>query len=546
MKSFKYILIPSLVAVVCLAGSPVSAASAASTASLSGDALLTGSGRIMADVTTLAGIGDFDAKDGDALDAAFRAPSGILQLADGSILVADSRNQTIRRIANGQVTTYAGPALPVATNSLGFPKGYLLDGKSSAAFFDTPTGLSADAKGQVYVADAGNNAIRKIDANGQVTTLAGSGVLGNEDGQGGKATFNHPSDVAVAPDGTVYVADTLNHLIRKITPNGAVTTLNAASTRAVQVRPGEAAFAGDYEDGPLSAAKFNEPSGLALDSQGNLFVSDAGNQCIRYIDLQTNTVTTLAGKPAFANGSSIYGKNELYAPGDYTDGAALQARFDYPKGLAVTSEGGLLIADSLNHAIRYLFHGQVTTIAGTMQTGEADGVEQAASFYAPTDVLVTAQGNIVAADTLNNKIRVISPYHLPQDLAADDQVKVVNGHTRIQFDAQPEIRDGRTMVPVRAISEAFGYEVKYVQREGGAVVQLIKGDVTVELTIGQTGVMRKQGNSLEKTQETDAAPYVKEGRTFVPVRFFAEQIGLNVQWDAPHRTAILRTNSYLD
>jgi len=537
MKSFKQIIIPSLVAVFCLTSSPASASG------LAGDALLTGSGRIMADVTTLAGIGDFDQKDGDALAAAFRSPSSVLQMADGSILVADSRNQAIRKIANGKVTTFAGPALPVATNGQGFPKGLLLDGESSEAFFDTPTGLAADAKGQVYVADAGNNAIRRIDGNGQVSTLAGSGVLGKEDGEGGKAAFNHPSDVAVAPDGTVYVADTLNHLIRKITPNGAVTTLNAASTRVVQVRPGEAAFAGDYQDGPLSAAKFNEPTGLALDSKGNLFVSDTGNQCIRYIDLQTNTVTTIAGKPIE---SSVYGANELYAPGDYGDGAALQAKFDFPKGLAVTSEGGLLIADSLNHAIRYLLGGQVTTIAGTVQTGEADGVEQAASFYAPTDVLVTAQGNIVAADMLNNKIRVISPYHLPQDLPADDQVKVVNGHTRIQFDAQPEIRDGRTMVPVRAISEAFGYEVKYVQRDGGAVVQLIKGDVTVELTIGQTGVSRKQGSGSAKTQQTDAAPYMKEGRTYVPVRFFAEQIGLNVQWDAPHQTAILRTSSYLD
>ncbi|MFD0695819.1 stalk domain-containing protein [Paenibacillus sp. GCM10027628] len=533
MKPFKHIVVTSLVAATFLGGSSAWASG------LSGDALLNSNGQIMADVTTHAGIGDFDDKDGAALIAAFRTPSSVVQLPDGSILVADTRNQVIRKISDGKVTTYAGPEMVVATNSQGFPTGSLMNGKASESFFNEPTGLAVDSKGNVYVADSANNAVRKIDANGQVSTFAGTGVLGNKDGQGAEATFNHPSDVAVASDGTVYVADSLNHVIRKITANGTVSTLNAASSRAIQIRPNVAAFAGEYQDGSLASAKFNEPSGLALDSKGNLYVSDTGNQRIRYIDLKANTVSTVAGT------SSSYGNNELYAPGDYVDGDALKSKFDFPKGLAVTSEGGLLIADSLNHSIRYLLNGKVSTIAGKISTGEADGVEQAAEFYNPTDVIVTEQGNIIVADAFNNKIRKIAPYKLPVNLPNNQEVKDVNGNKVIEFDAQPEIEGGRTMVPVRAISEAFGYEVKYVEQDGKSIVRLVKGDVTIELTIGDTGVTRKEVNKADIKQATDVAPYVKQDRTYVPVRFFAEQIGLNVQWDAAHQTAILRTNSFL-
>ncbi|MDF2647454.1 MAG: copper amine oxidase [Paenibacillus sp.] len=539
MKPLKHILVSSLVATTLLGGSSAWAAG------LSTDALFSSNGQILSDVSTFAGIGDFEDKSGDALSAAFRAPGSVVQLSDGSILVADTRNHLIRKISDGIVTTFAGPEVVVTKNNQGFPTGGLVNGKSSEAFFNAPTGLAVDANGNVYVADSANNAIRKVDMNGQVSTLAGNGVPGSKDGKGVEANFNHPSDVAVAADGTVYVADSLNHVIRKIAVDGSVTTLNAAATRAIEIRPGEASFAGEFQDGSLATAKFNEPAGLVIDSKGNLFVSDTGNQRIRKIDLQAETVTTVAGYTPVLSNQTIYDKNELYAGGDFADGDALKAKFDFPKGLAVTSEGGVLISDSLNHVIRYLLNGKVSTIAGTVQTGEADGVEQAAEFYNPSDVLVTAQGNIVVADSSNNKIRRIAPYQLPGNLANNNAVKVVNGDKVISFDAEPEIQGGRTMVPVRAISETFGYEVKYARQAGKSVVQLIKDDVTVELTIGETGVVRKQIGQTDINQVTDVSPYVKQDRTYVPVRFFAEQIGLDVQWDAAHQTAILRTKSYV-
>ncbi|MNR24906.1 hypothetical protein D3C85_1420220 [compost metagenome] len=153
---------------------------------------------------------------------------------------------------------------------------------------------------------------------------------------------------------------------------------------------------------------------------------------------------------------------------------------------------------------------------------------------------------MIIADASNNKIRKIAPYQLPSDVSNDGQVKVVSGNKLIAFDAQPEIQDGRTMVPVRAISETFGYKVTYIEKDGKSIVQLAKGDLTVELTIGETGIVRKQTGTQDLKVETDVAPYVKQDRTYVPIRFFAEQIGLDVQWDAPNQTAILRVKSYIN
>jgi hypothetical protein len=190
-----------------------------------------------------------------------------------------------------------------------------------------------------------------------------------------------------------------------------------------------------------------------------------------------------------------------------------------------------------------LLNGKVSTITGTLKTGEADGVESAAEFYSPTDVTVLADGSIVVADAFNNKIRKVSPYQLPKELPTNEEVKVVIGNKVITFDAQPEIVNGRTMIPVRAITEALGYEVKYAEQNGTKTVQLIKGDVTIELYIDKTGIKKMQKDQQDIMKTTDVAPYINSDRTYVPVRFFAEEIGLDVQWDQTTRTAILRHQS---
>jgi sugar lactone lactonase YvrE len=506
-------------------------------ASLS-DSLKGSNDQILTDVTSLAGIGDFGLKDGEAARSTFRNPSGEVVLADGSILIADTRNHVIRKLKDGQVSTFAG--LNVNKDEKGFPIGGRYDGTVEASFFQEPKGLALDSKGNLFVADAGNNAIRKIDSNGNVTTVAGNGEIGIKDAAGSAATFHRPSDVAVAADGTLYVADTLNHAIRSISTNGQVKTLNALSGRLIEATPGQVVQAGDYLDGPLQTAKFNEPTGLALDSKGNLFVSDTGNQRIRYIDFQQNTVSTVAGSSKSDVPGSIFAKKELYAPGDFADGPADKAFFNSPQGIAATNEGGLLIADSLNHSIRYLINGQVITLAGAanLRGGEADGVDRVASFKNPSDVTLAADGSIIVTDAYNNKVRKISAYQLPTDLPKDNNVKVAYASRWIQFDAQPEIVNDRTMVPVRAITEALGYTVTF--NDADRSVQLTKGGVTIELYIDKTGLKRIVQGKDAAVKETDVSPYIKEDRTYVPVRFFAEEIGMDVQWDNATRTAILR------
>jgi sugar lactone lactonase YvrE len=510
-------------------------------ASLSVDGIKGSNDQILTDVTSLAGIGDFGILNGPAALASFRNPTSTVAMADGSILISDTRNHVIRKLKDGQVTTFAG--LNVNKDLKGFPVGGRFDGTADTSFFQEPMGLALDGKGNVYVADAGNHAIRKIDANGNVTTIAGSGVIGFSDGVGSAATFYRPSDVAVAADGTVYVADTLNHLIRSISPTGQVKALNALSGRLIEVSPGQVVQAGDYLDGILQTSKFNEPTGLALDSKGNLFVSDTGNQRIRYIDFQLNTVTTVAGNNRFDPKGALFSKTDLFIPGDYLDGAADIALFNSPQGIAVTSEGGLVIADSLNHSIRYLINGQVTTLAGApnLRSGEADGVDRGSSFKNPAGVDIAPDGKILIADAYNNKIRKISAYQLPVDLPKDNNVKVAYGSKWIQFDAQPEIVNDRTMVPVRIITETLGYTVTF--NDADRSLQLVKDGVAIELYVDKTGVKRIVQGKDASVKETDVAPYIKEDRTYVPVRFFAEEIGLDVQWDAATRTAILRSKT---
>ncbi|MEF2248012.1 stalk domain-containing protein [Paenibacillus sp. IITD108] len=520
------------VMVLTLIGSTAAGASGAS--ALQGEQ--SSNEEALTSVSVFAGSGEFDDWDGAALEASFRMPQGIAVLKDGSVLVADSRNHLIRQVMNGQVSTYAGFVLD--KDASGAPGGGWHDGAKQTALFNGPSGMDTDTKGNVYIADAENNLIRKISKDGAVSTIAGDGILGNKDGAGTGARFYQPQDVAVAADGTLYVADTLNHLIRRITPDGQVTTLNAPSDRVVEVTAGYAVLAGDYADGKLSASKFNEPTSLAIDKKGNLYVSDTGNHVIRYIDLTEGTVTTAAG---LSKGETPkYAKEALYAGGGYADGSSLEARFHSPRGIAITEEQGLVIADSLNHTIRYLVDGQVSTIAGVpTQFGQVDGINGHNLLHSPTDVAVLPNGGLLIADSYNNTIRELEFYELPSNLPQNNQVKVVLEDQVISFDAQPEIVKGRTMVPVRALSEKMGYEIGFDDNE--RTIELSKGDVKIKLQVGSR-VMTTQytAANVEEQREIEAAPFIKKGRTYVPVRFFSEAFGADVSWDQHTRTVILR------
>lgn len=325
-----------------------------------------------AQVSTVAGSGASGLANGAGTAATFNDPASIAIDANANIYVADTGNSLIRKIdASGNVTTLAGSSSQGSTNGLG-----------TAASFALPNGIAADASGNVYVADSGNNEIRKIDTSGNVTTFAGSGTSGSANGLGVAASFNFPTAVAVDASGNVYVADTFNHEIRKITPSGNVTTLAGSGTQG-------------SANGLGTAASFNTPRGITVDASGIVYVADSNNNLIRRIDTSGN-VTTLAG--AGAKGTA--------------NGQGTAASFNNPFGVTVDTSGNLYVADTSNNLIRKIdASGNVTTLAGSGTQGSANGQATAATFFGPSSVAINTSGTVFIADTPNNLIRKITPAH---------------------------------------------------------------------------------------------------------------------------------------
>ncbi|MGP0584124.1 stalk domain-containing protein [Paenibacillus timonensis] len=500
--------------------------------------LVNDAGRPLLQVDVYAGTGQAGWTEGTLGEADFRAPGGLLRLPDGSLLVADTNNQVIRQIKDGVVSTFAGLPFPAKLDERNEPIGGFLDGPIGESAFRAPSGLATDASGNIYVADTGNHAIRKITSDGQVHTLAGDGILGFRDGKGEKARFHSPQDIAVTGDGTVYVADTLNHAIRRITPDGEVTTLNATSERVVEVYPGLVVRAGDYLDGRLSQARFNEPSGLALDDQGNLYVSDRGNHLIRYIDFTTNTVTTVAGKvPESMNSAS---EQALLAVGGYQDGDAAAARFNGPAGLAWTKEG-LLIADSLNHAIRLLQHQTVSTLVGNRDgaPGNTGHTEANAHLSLPVDVVVDGDTSEVwVADAMNRQVRVLHPYRLPDSTVDFKGPALLFEQRWLAREEQLILKQGRLDVPLRLLAEAADYTIA-INSAGGIVIQ--REGRSLSLSTGYSEVTVTDSSTGEVSQFTLAtAPYVSGGKVYIPLREAGALLNMEITWLSEARLAIMR------
>ena len=323
-------------------------------------------------VSTLAGsAGLAGSADGTGTGARFDVPQGVACDSLGNVYVAEHSNHTVRKITPvGQVTTLAGSAGDSGS----------ADGNGSAARFNHPFGVAIDASGTVYVADTSNFTIRKVTAGGDVTTFAGSaGNPGSVDGTGAVARFSMPLGLACDPAGDLYVADVFNNTIRKVTPDGQVTTL--------------AGSAGDSgsTDGAGSAARFNAPGGVACDALGNVFVADTGNHTVRKIT-PAGAVTTVAGS-AGGSGSA--------------DGLGSAARFSSPVGIACDQVGNVYVGDYGNSAIRRISPaGLVTTVAGSVgNSGSTDGIGSAARFDQPLGIACDAVGNVYIADGGNCTIR---------------------------------------------------------------------------------------------------------------------------------------------
>jgi sugar lactone lactonase YvrE len=309
-----------------------------------------------------------------AVGLTFMSPFGAVSDAHGNLFVSDAEDHAIWKVdSTGLKTLLAGtPGVPGSA-----------DGVGSAAQFRFPGGLAFDPTGNLLVADTGNDTLRRIAPDGTVTTLAGAaGVPGTTDAVGTAARFNAPIGLAVDASGVAYIGDSGNHTIRRVATDGTVTTYAGLAGQ-----PG-------FLNGAAASAQFNQPNGVALAADGTLYVADYGNSCIRAIS-PTGSVSTLAGQPG-THGSA--------------DGTGASATFYWPVGLAVDTAGTVWVADTYNHTLRkILAGGTVSTVAGSGGTlGNLDGTGTTARFDLPCGVAVTPSSDLVVADTGNHFLRRVT------------------------------------------------------------------------------------------------------------------------------------------
>jgi sugar lactone lactonase YvrE len=312
-------------------------------------------------------------EDGLAEEIALFDPYDLAVAPDGNVYFVEYGTGRVRVLTpDGKVRTIAG----------GLIKGYA-DGKGDEARFNLPMGIALLPNGDIVVADTYNHAIRKVTLAGDVTTLAGNGRPGNSDGIGAKASFSAPNGVGTDPAGNVYVADTTNNLLRKITPDGKVTTLAGSG------QPG-------LEDGYKTECRLNQPTGVAYDPRdGGIYIADMSNQAIRKYSAKDGYVVTVAGV-------RVQG---------VVDGSGSNARFSLPYGVDLDPNGNLWIADWRNGLVRVMDKsGKVKTVAGVPPDGGyLEGPASVARFTGLMNVRCAPNGFVYLAATDNERIQVYAP-----------------------------------------------------------------------------------------------------------------------------------------
>jgi len=353
-------------------------------------------------ITTIAGtgVGGYSGDGGPAVNAQLSGPAGVAVDANGNVYFTDSNNGRVRKVStNGTITTIAGcGAVTVACALVGLGDG----GPATAPFLAGPVDVTVDTAGNVYFSDSGNQRIRKIDASGNLSTVAGGGT--QTPGDGGPATAARLRDVeGIALDGlgNLYFTEGQGHRIRKIDASGTLTTIAGDGTLG---------FTGD--GGPAVNARVNLPIGIAADSAGNVYIADTNNFRVRRIN-PAGIITTIAG-----NGTVVNFANNVLGT---------STSLSSPQGVEVDSAGNLYIAEALGYRIRKLdTAGIITTVAGGGTNLGDGGPATSARFTLPRKVVIDAAGALYIADSQGNRIRKISsgPAAPPPTISSNG---IVNG-----------------------------------------------------------------------------------------------------------------------
>ena len=331
-------------------------------------------------ISTVAGNGvsGFSGDYGAAISAQMHGPFGVAVDSAGNLYISDSGNNVVRKVANSVIATVAGNQTAGLSGD---------NGLATSAQLNAPYGITVDSAGNIYIADSANNVIRKVSvANGMIATVAGNGTPGytGDNGSPTSAQLNTPDGVAVDSAGNIYIADFTNGVVRKVS-NTVITTVAGNGTTG---------STGD--NGPATSAQLYQPVGVAVDSAGNIYIADTYNSRIRKVSVANWTITTVAG-----NGTA----------GFSGDGSSpTSAELNGPVAVAVDSAGNIYIADTSNNRIRKVSNGVITTIAGSgVQSYSGDGSPATiAALSVPTGVAVDSAGNVYIADYGNDRVRVLT------------------------------------------------------------------------------------------------------------------------------------------
>ncbi|MEN6604459.1 MAG: IPT/TIG domain-containing protein [Bryobacteraceae bacterium] len=364
-------------------------------------------------ISTFAGTGTgaYSGDSGKASEAGINQPWGMVLDSSGTLFLADQVNCRIRKIADGTISTVAGDGTC----------GYTADAvAATSSELSYPTHVAFNSSGGLLIADTVNHRIRLVASGGNISTVAGTGDAGyyGDDDKATSAHLNYPTGLAVDSSGNIFIGDTYNHVIRKVATDGKITTFAGNNT---------AGYSGD--GAAATSATLRYPEGLAFDSAGNLYVADSNNHVIRKID-KSGIITTVAG-------SGTYGFS-----GD--GGPATQATMGYPNDVYVDKSGNLYIVDTVNSRVRYVgSDGIIRTIAGNGRYGSTGdgGLATSAALRFPGAILMNSAGSLYLADTQNNKIRLLTPTSTSSGSAVPT-IKAAGVVTAGEFGAFPSVAPG--------------------------------------------------------------------------------------------------------